>query len=366
MVHSGSELFNALAKALYLAAALGAMLWFLHEIQSVLLFFTLALVLAVAMNAPVVWLEKRGLARGAATLLVALLVFALVGLLGWLVIPRLIRESATLVRTFPELLAGLEARVASFLRGYPELERQLALDKAAASQLVPWLMGLAGDLWRYSFGLLALLLMGLLLTSVVIYMVADPRPLLGGYIAAMPAHLRAPAARAFTRASQTTVGWMSANVILGTMKAVPDFLFLSWMQIPGALVWAVLAFFSQVVPRLGFYVMAVPPVLVALSIEPIRAVWIALFFWGLSEFLGNFVAPRVQASTMDLHPVLILFVLLAMGAAFGLLGVLIATPVAGFVKAFYTEFYLARQPVDPHLEQRIDAMLRNGAAPDGA
>ena len=366
MVNTGSELFKALAKAIYLAAALLALLWFLHEIRSVLLFFTLALVLAVAMNAPVVWLERKGLPRIAATLLVTFLVLGVLALLGWMVIPRLVREVGTLIRTLPELVAGLEARLATFLRGYPELERQLALDEAAASQLLPWLMGLAGDLWRYSFGLLALLLMGLLLMSVVIYMVADPRPLLGGYIAAMPPHLRAPAARAFTRASQTTVGWMSSNVILGTMKAVPDFLFLSWMEIPGALVWAVLAFFSQLVPRLGFYVMALPPVVVALSIDPIRALWIGLFFWGLSEFLGNFVAPRVQASTMDLHPVLILFVLLAMGAAFGLLGVLIATPVAGFVKAYYTEFYLARQPADPHLQQRVDAMLRYDEVPEDA
>jgi putative permease len=361
----GTDLFRALAKAVYLAAAILVLLWFLHEIQSVLLFFLLALVLAVAMNAPVVWLERRGIPRVPATLGVSALGLGAVGLLGWLVIPRLVRDVTALVQSLPQLLTRLAERISFLLRDYPELERQIALDEKAAAQLFPWVMGLAGDLWRYSFSLVAVLLLTLLLVSVVIYMVVDPRPLLEGYLAAVPPHLRAPAARAFARASRTTVGWMSANVILGTMKAVPVFLFLRFMDIPGALVWAVLGFFSQAVPRLGFYVMAIPPTLVALSIDPARAGWVLLFLWGLSELLGNFVAPRVQASTMDLHPVFILFVMLAMGAAFGLVGVLIATPVAGFIRAYFVEFYLARQPEDQHLRERVDAILRQEELPEG-
>ncbi len=364
MNQHGTDLFRALAKAVYLAAAVLVLLWFLHEIQGVLLFFLLALVLAVAMNAPVVWLERRGMPRVVATLLVSALGLGMVALLGWLVIPRLVRDVTALVRSLPQLLTTLAQRVSFLLRDYPELERQLALEEQAAARLFPWLMGIAGDLWRYSFSLVAALLLTLLLVSVVVYMVADPRPLLEGYVRAVPPHLRAPATRAFVWASRTTVGWMSANVILGTMKAVPVFLFLRSMEIPGAVVWAVLGFFSQAVPRLGFYVMAIPPTLVALSVDPARAGWVVLFLWGLSELLGNFVAPRVQASTMDLHPVFILFVMLAMGAAFGLVGVLIATPVAGFIRAYFVEFYLAGQPEDPRLRERVDAILRHEELPE--
>ena len=354
----GTDLFRTLARAIYLAAAVLVLLWLLYEIRGVLLFFMLALVLAVAMNAPVAWLERRRVPRVAGTLGVSALVLGGVGLLGWLVVPRLAREVTVLARSLPELVTGLAGRVSHLLRGYPELERQIDVEAEVASRLLPWLMGIAEGVWRYSFSVVAVLLLLLLLVSIVIYTVADPRPLLEGYVAALPPHLRAPAARAFVRASRTTVGWMAANLILGTMKAVPVFLFLRFMEIPGALVWAVLGFFSQAVPRIGFYVMAIPPALVALSIDPARAGWVVLFLWGLSELLGNFVAPRVHASTMDMHPVFILFVMLAMGAAFGLVGVLIATPVAGFVKAYYAEFYLARVPADPLLRERVDAMIR--------
>ncbi len=123
----GTDLFRALAKAVYLAAAVLVLLWFLHEIQGVLLFFLLALVLAVAMNAPVVWLERRGMPRVVATLLVSALGLGTVALLGWLVIPRLVRDVTALARSLPQLLTALAQRVSILLRDYPELEQQLAL-----------------------------------------------------------------------------------------------------------------------------------------------------------------------------------------------------------------------------------------------
>jgi putative permease len=357
------DLAAALTRAVLLAFALVVLLWLLLRVRGVLLFFALAVVLAISLNAPVAWLERRGWNRTLATVAATLGVLAALGLVGWLVVPPLVEQAALLAGNLPEIAAGLEARLSALLADHPQLEERLRRD--AGGQLVAWGLGLLPGVWSYGFSLVGAALLGLLLLSIVVYMVADPRPLLGGYVAAMPPHLRGPATRAFVRASASTVGWMEANVVLGTLKAVPAFAFLYLMGIPGALVWSVLAFFSTLVPRLGFYVMAVPPVLVALSISPARAGWTALFFWVWSEVLGALIAPRVQGSSMDLHPVFLLFVTMAMAVAFGVVGVLIAAPTAGFLKAYYEEFYLARRPADPDLPRRVDAMLRRDAVPGG-
>ncbi|HEX2090941.1 MAG TPA: AI-2E family transporter [Longimicrobiaceae bacterium] len=351
-----ADLAGALTRALLLAAALVVLLWLLFRIRSVLLFFALALVLAISLNAPVTWLERRGWSRPLAAVLSTLAVLATLALLGWLVFPPLVNQVTVLARNLPEIVAGLQARASALLVDYPELEARIRAE--GGGQLASWALGLLGDVWTYSFSVIGALLLGLLLLSIVVYMVVAPRPLLEGYVAAMPPHLRDPATRAFVRGSQATVGWMEANVVLGTLKAVPTFVFLYLMGIPGALVWSVLAFFSTLVPRVGFYFMAVPPVLVALSISPAKAAWIALYFWVWSEILGTVIAPRVQGSSMDIHPVFLLFVTMAMAVAFGLVGVLIAAPTAGFLKAYYEEFYLARRPADPRLGERVDAMLR--------
>jgi putative permease len=92
-------------------------------------------------------------------------------------------------------------------------------------------------------------------------------------------------------------------------------------------------------------------------VDPVNAVWVLVFYWVLSEFLGNFVAPKIRAETMKLNAVYILFMTLAMAYAFGLLGVLVASPVAGFLMAYFEEFYLKRQPPDPREDERLQAML---------
>jgi putative permease len=351
------DLFVALAKAILLATGLLVLLWLLRQITWVLLFFVLALVLALALNAPVTWLERRRVPRTLAAVMVfAVLAGAMVAV-GWVIGPPLVREVTTLLELLPLQAMEFVDRIAEMLVDYPEIEQQLRINAQTAQQFVPWVLGTLRNLWFYSLSLIVFILLGLVLSGVVLYMVIDPRPLLGAYIASLPPHLRAPGIRAFTRASQMVVGWVYASAIISAMKAIPAFFFLSWIGLPGALVWSVFTFVADLVPRLGFYLMIIPPVLVALTIDAQLALWVALFYWGVSEILGNFVAPRVQASTMNLHPVFLLFITLAMVAAFGVLGAIIASPVAGFIKAYYEEFYLVRIPPSTNLAAEVDGIL---------
>ena len=83
----------------------------------------------------------------------------------------------------------------------------------------------------------------------------------------------------------------------------------------------------------------------------------ALFYLLLNEVVGNFVIPRIRASTMDMHASSVMFMMLAMAAAFGIPGALIATPAAAFVKAYYEEFYLLRRAplgADPLLDDMLN------------
>ena len=354
---AGDELFRSLAKAILLAAGVVVALWLLVRITWVLLFFLLAMVLALAINVPVTWMERRGMHRAAAVALTFATLGAFLAGTGWLIVPVLIRELTTLLQLLPAAAADLVNRVAESLSAYPELERELRLDATTASQIVPWAIGTIRNLWNYGLTLVVVLVLGLLLFAVIVYMVLDPRPVLAMYLASLPPHLREPGVRAFTRASQTVVGWVYASVVISALKAVPAYFFLTWIGLPGALVWSVFTFVADLVPRLGFYLMIVPPVLVALAIDAQMALWIAVFYWAISEILGNFVAPRIQASAMNLNPVFLLFVTLGMVTAFGVLGAIIASPVAGFLRAYYEEFYLARLPAPRDSAERVEDML---------
>jgi putative permease len=343
--------YRSLAKALYLGAALVVLLWFIYQIQQVLLVFMLATILGLALNAPVTWMERRGLSRGWGTLLAALAILLILAGVGWILAPRLLQEVSRLLEELPALIAEVAQRIASVLGDHPAIERQLFI-------LAQWGIDIIGNLWQHVDMVLAAFVLSLFIVALVLFMVADPRPILGAYLRALPPRHRLRGVRAFSRASQMVVGWVYSNFIIGSIKAVAVFLFLTFIEVPGAPLWAILAFFAALVPRVGVYLMTIPPALVALSIDFRTALWVVLFFWGFSELLGNFVAPRIYEQTMQLHPVLLLLMTLALAYSFGIIGVLIAPPAAGFAKAYLDEFYLHLQPEDPESADRVEAMLR--------
>lgn len=110
------------------------------------------------------------------------------------------------------------------------------------------------------------------------------------------------------------------------------------------------------VPKPGQYIMAIPPTLIALSIDPLTSLWVLIFYLVLKEIMGDFVMPRIRASTMNLHPVSSLFVMLAMAGAFGLIGALIATQLTAFIKAYYETFYLSSASKE-NINEQIEVVL---------
>ncbi len=213
-----------------------------------------------------------------------------------------------------------------------------------------------------SLNLIGSVLILIIFFSLVIYMVLQPRPLVEIYLSLFSIKNRDKATKALTKSSVMLAGWMRANIIGGAIQAVAVTVVLSILKVPGAFVWGALAFFAQLIPKLGFYIMALPPILIALSINPTKALWVTIFFLALDEILGDFVMPKVRSSTMNIHPASIIIVLLAMAAAFGATGAILATPLAAIIKAYYEEFYLSGIKADPQIEERIDSILyrKNG------
>lgn len=162
------------------------------------------------------------------------------------------------------------------------------------------------------------------------------------------------AVKAFQDASIMLIGWFRANLIGGSIEAVLTAITLSFLNVPGALVWGVFALFAELIPKIGVYLMSIPPILVALSVSPATALWTTVYFIILNEIMADFVMPRLRSSTMSIHPVSTLFMVLAMGSAFGLMGALLATPMVAIIKAYYYAFYVKEQEKDKAFLKYID------------
>lgn len=329
--------------------------WFMFQIIGVVFLFFFAVVLTLILNAPTMWLVSKKVPRTVAALIVFVLMLLFLFFLAWLVLPRILEQVSHLITNLPSYFTSIQNRLGSALDDYPGLKEKVMADNALEKSL-PSVSRLVAHLSRFSFSVIGGVFIAILFLSLVIYMLINPRPLIETYLTFFPLHKREKAASALARSSEMMVGWMWSNLVVGVIEGVLIFFFLNYLGVPGVWVWVGLALFAEMVPKLGLYIMAIPPVLIALSISPLTALWVLIFYLILNEIMGDFVMPKIRASTMNLHPVSSLLVMLAMASAFGIIGALIATPLTAFIKAYYETFYLSEVPTE-NLDAQVDQVL---------
>src|SRR3954463_11830600 len=101
--------------------------------------------------------------------------------------------------------------------------------------------------------------------------------------------------------------------------------------------------FMELIPFVGPVLGALPPVLVALFQDPLTALWVALLFVALQQIEGHVVAPQIFGHALRINPLLVIFALLVGGEIYGVIGALVALPIAAVVRE--TVVYLRRHLV---------------------
>jgi predicted PurR-regulated permease PerM len=110
-----------------------------------------------------------------------------------------------------------------------------------------------------------------------------------------------------------------------------------------ALVFAVFFGLMELVPFVGPVLGALPPILVALFQDPLTAVWVGLLFLTLQQIEGHVVAPQIFGRSLRINPLLVIFALLFGAEIYGIVGALVALPIAAMLRE--TVVYLRRHLV---------------------
>jgi predicted PurR-regulated permease PerM len=351
------NLFSTFKKLIFLTVAIILLVLFLNLVRAVVLVFLSAFILTITLNPLVTRLEEKKIPRSLGTFLTLAGIVSFVSLVGWLILPILTVEIGRVTRDLPQYLSLVTERVANLLGADLAILEREEITTLIAQQVLPTIQSVVFQIGQFSITLLNLLIFGAVLFSVLIYSLANPRPLIRTYLQIFPTRLRTKAERALVKGSNTTIGWLWASLIVGLVEGFLAATFLLIIGIPGALIWGVVTAFSELIPRVGPLIMTIPPVLIALAIDPVKALWVLIFYLIMQELAGDLLAPYVRSSQTEINPVLIIFFVVGLTYAFGFLGALIATPVAGFVKAYYEEFYLSGREM-PDLETRVEKVLK--------
>lgn len=154
-----------------------------------------------------------------------------------------------------------------------------------------------------------------------------------------------------TRVQRAVAGYVRGqlffSVVMGTTAGVCLYVFGVLGVFPDGRTYAFAfgAFFGvmELVPFVGPILGAIPPVLVALFHNPLTALWVVLLFIGLQQLEGHIVAPQIFGHALRINPLLVIIALLFGDAIYGIVGALMALPVAAVLRE--TILYLRRHVV---------------------
>lgn len=297
----------------------GLLAW---ELRWVLLVLFGAIVLAVALDVPVAWLRRVTPLNRPAALALVLVVLLLGGWkLGELLIPELLDQVQELIQLVPVLITRLGAMVGD-VKLLQSLESRI-LSLATFDKLQPvgaQLLGFAGGAANGTIQLLLLLLLAILLAL-------DPRSHQRLLIAATPSKYRPLVGELLRECREALGGWLAGMTISASAVFVLTWAGLALLQVPLALLSALVCGVLTFVPTIGPTVATLLPLAMAMLVSPGRVVQVLVLRLILQNGEAFLLTPILLNRTAHLLPTVALMAQLCLGALLGLPGVLLALPL---------------------------------------
>lgn len=268
------------------------------------------------------------------------------------VIPQLATSIVTLANNVPSYLNSLQKMVEDLitkLNIQPQIWEQLMeqLNKA-----VEWVLQFIIDAMPRMINLVISVSGGVMDTMIAmivsIYLLLSKEKLVNQVSMINRAFLPQPAARQTSRISRVIVetfgkyvtGQITDALIIGVVSVIG----LSILQFPYAMLIGVVMGITNVIPFFGPFIGAVPGFFIILMIDPLKAVWYILFVVIVQQIDGNIIAPKIIGESVGLPPLWVLFSVTVGGGLFGVLGMILGTPVFAVIYRLIREAVYQRAP----------------------
>lgn len=315
-----------------------------YTARAVLIRALIALFLAISLDPAVRMLTRWHIRRGLAVLVIVLVSLGLVAGFLQSVIPAMVDQFQALVKDFPGYLASLQRRSASFRELSDRFHLTTQIENLIAglpARLGNGLLGLTGRLFSALFSTLTVAVL-------TIYFMADLPRLRRGVVLLFPRAHRAQVGRIADVMINKVGAYMIGNILISIVAGAASFAAFEGLGMPFALPLAFAVALFDLIPMIGATLGAVVCVLVALlttSLWPTTVLLIAFFV--IYQQLENYlIAPRILLGAVKLSAAAVLLAGLIGGTALGLIGALMAIPVAAGATVLLSEQIQARDAAD--------------------
>jgi predicted PurR-regulated permease PerM len=347
-------------------------LYIVYRLRTPISYLLFATFIAVALSAPVAWLSQR-MPKGLAITIVYLAVVLVPIGVGAILIPPLVRAAADLVGNFPSYVDDLKQTVSEndTLQNLNDNFDVTTKLEEFATNAASKLDDVASVLADVGAGIVGSVFAGVTILIMSLFMVSRGGKWIDMALSTRPPREAEVIKRALDNMSVAVGAYVGGAILQSLIAGVVTFIVLSILGVPAPLALAVVVAVLDLIPLVGATLGAILVGIVTLFVDfpSVTIIWIV---WAIlyQQFENYVIQPRIQGRMVQLDPFIIVIAALFGGTLIGIVGALVAIPVAGAAQIGVREFITYRR--EALLAQReedeaagIDGPPGNGDPPGG-
>lgn len=318
--------------------------WFLFRFHHVILILFVAIVISTAIRPVVEWLHRRGLPRPLGIILVYCFLLALIA--GFIVLgfPLILRQATNIAGQVPGLYERLrnsmmDAPTILFWRLGEALPAELPFmappvpgnGEETPSLAQAWQV--VGPVVNTILGTVAVFILAFSWTL-------EAERTKQALLLLLPMEKRPEAREVLNTIEQKLGSFIVGQALLVVVIGVLSLIAYVIIGLPYALALAFFAGLMEAIPVVGPFLGAVPAILVAFSVDPSKVLWVIVAALVIQQLENTLLVPRVMNRTVGVHPLVTLLALIALGSLFGIVGALVAIPIAAIIQLLLDRYLL--------------------------
>jgi predicted PurR-regulated permease PerM len=315
------------------------------SIANVLAYVAGAIFIALGFEPVVIRLEKLGMRRRWAIITVMASLLTVLAILISAVLPPLASQAARFIKTAPlvmqtlndiPLVANLDRQFDGAISNALSNAGEFLANSANWPSMVGGLLQVGISIFNGFFGAIIVLILTL-------YFMASLDGFKRWTYSLVPSSRRQKFASIAEQISESVGRYVMGQVSIGVIQSIVVFILLSVLKVPYALVIAAFAFLLGLIPLVGTITAAVIASLVALSVSPNTAIIVAVFYLIYMQVEAYIISPRIMSRAVQVPGAVVVIGALAGGAILGVLGALVAIPVAASIMLILRQVVIPRQ-----------------------
>ena len=327
-----------IARILFTTGAFLALAWLLVQIRSVLLLFGIAIFVAVALGPAVDFFARRRLPRAAAILVVYLLILCVLSGVLALIVPPVVNGATDLSRDIPGYVDDLRNNQA--IREFDNKYDITTKLREEAEKLPNRIGDAAGALQSIAAGAVNAAFQLLTILTMAFFLLLDGKRMTGFLVTRFGRHREERLRGIAERIYKSTSGYVAGALTITSINGILTFVVLTLLGVPFAVPLAVMMSFFGLIPLVGATIGGVLILIVTLFTDfPSATIIYGIFLIFYQQFENNVLQPAIFKRTVNVPPLAVILAILAGSTMLGVVGALVAIPIAAALQIVIKEFY---------------------------